>query len=107
MSFLNITNPKERNEIVAEYLATVQRIKQRNLRERARDFLHHEAVEQSLEPVTRTAEASTSAITKELIPIKQGIDRMNANLMQNLQNVAAPIARQQQQQQQQQEQQQQ
>ena len=96
MSFLNITNPKERDEIVAKYLATAQRIKQRNLRERAQDFLHHEAIEQSLEPVTRTTEASTSAITKELIPIKRGIDRMNANLMHNLQNAAAPVVQQQQ-----------
>ena len=84
MSFLNITNPKERDEIVAKYLATAQRIKQRNLKERAQDFLHREVIEKSLEPVTRTTEASTNAITKELLPIKEGIDRMNANLMHNL-----------------------
>jgi len=87
MSFLNITNPKERDEIVAKYLATVQRLKQRNMNERARDFLTHEAIEQSLEPVTRTTEASTNAITKELLPIKEGIEKMNANLMQNIQHV--------------------
>ena len=85
MSFLNITNPKERDEIVAKYLATVQRLKQRNMKERARDFLAHEAIEQSLEPVTRTTEASTNAITKELLPIKEGIEKMNASLMQNIQ----------------------
>jgi hypothetical protein len=82
MSFLNITNPKERDEIVAKYLATVQRIKQRNMKERARGFLEHEAIEQSLEPVTRTAKESAHAITKELLPIKEGIEKMNANLMQ-------------------------
>ena len=87
MSFLNITNPKERDEIVAKYLATVQRLKQRNMKERARDFLAHEAIEQSLEPVTRTTEASTNAITKELLPIKEGIQKMNASLMQNVQRV--------------------
>ena len=87
MSFLNITNPKERDEIVAKYLATVQRLKQRNMKERARDFLTHEAIEQSLEPVTRTTEASTNAITKELLPIKEGIEKMNANLMQNIQHI--------------------
>ena len=86
MSFLNITNPKERDEIVAKYLATVQRVKQRNMTERARDFLAHEAIEQSLEPVTRTTEASTNAITKELLPIKEGIEKMNANLMQDVQH---------------------
>ena len=87
MSFLNITNSKERDEIVAKYLATVQRLKQRNMEERARDFLAHEAIEQSLEPVTRTTEASTNAITKELLPIKEGIEKLNANWMQNIQHV--------------------
>ena len=85
MSFLNITNPKERDEIVARYLATVQRLKQRNMKERAQDFLTHEAIEQSLEPVTRKTEASTNAITRELLPIKEGIEKMNTNLMQNIQ----------------------
>ena len=56
------------------------------------DFLTHEAIEQSLEPVTRTTEASTNAITKELLPIKEGIEKMNANLMQNIQHV--PTAKQ-------------
>ena len=85
MSFLNITNPKERDEIVAKYLATVKRLKERNIEKRARDFQTHEAIEQSFEPVTRTTEASTNAITKELLPIKKGIEKMNANLMQNIQ----------------------
>jgi len=87
MSFLNITNPKERDEIVAKYLATIQRLKQRNMKEHARDFLAHEAIEKSLEPVTRTTETSTNAITKELLPIKEGIEKMNASLMQNIQRV--------------------
>ena len=40
-----------------------------------------------MEQVTRTTEASTNAITKELLPIKEGIEKMNANLMQNIQHV--------------------
>jgi len=87
MSFLNITNAKERDEIVAKYLATVKRLKERNMEERARDFQTHESIEKSLEPVTRTTKASTNAITKELLPIKEGIEKMNANLMQNIQHV--------------------
>jgi len=82
MSFFSITNPKKRDELIAEYLATVQRIKHKKMEERARDFRRYEAIEQSLEPVTRTAKESANAITKELLPIKEGIDKMNANLMQ-------------------------
>ena len=80
MSFLNITNPAKRDAIVADYLATVQRIKQGNMKERAKDFTHHEAIEQSLQPIVRSTAASTETLTKELIPIKEGITAINARL---------------------------
>ena len=51
MSFLNITDPVKRAAIVADYLATIKRIKNRSLYERAKDFQHHELYEQSLEPI--------------------------------------------------------
>ena len=82
MSFLNITDPKKRDAIVADYLATVKRIKNRNLQERAKDFAHHETIEQSLQPVVQSTAASTEAITKELIPIKEGITALNIKLAQ-------------------------
>ena len=51
MSFLNITDPKKRDAIVKEYLATIRRIKHRNLQERARDFANDETLEETSEPV--------------------------------------------------------
>ena len=80
MSFLNINDPLKRDAIVSEYLATIKRIKNRNLEERARDFAHHEALEQSLEPVVRSTAAATQAITNELLPIKEGISALNSKL---------------------------
>ena len=80
MSFLNINDPLKRDAIVSEYLATIKRIKNRNLQERARDFAHHEALEQSLEPVVRSTAAATQAITNELLPIKEGISALNSKL---------------------------
>ena len=80
MSFLNITDPKKRDAIVKEYLATISRIKHRNLQERAHDFANHEMLEESLEPVIRSSAKSTEAITNELIPIKEGITALNAKL---------------------------
>ena len=85
MSFLNITDPKKRDAIVADYLATVKRIKKHNLQERAKDFIHHEAIEQSLQPVVQSTTASTAAITKELVPIKEGITALNTKLAQQQQ----------------------
>ena len=80
MSFLNITDSRKRDAIVKEYLATIKRIKHRNLQERAQDFAHHETLEESLEPVVRSTAASTEAITKELVPIKEGITALNTKL---------------------------
>ena len=70
MSFLNIKDTFQRDKIVKEYLATIKRIKHRNLQERAQDFANHEMLEESFEPVVHATAASTEAITKELIPIK-------------------------------------
>ena len=80
MSFLNITDPRKRDAIVKEYLATKERIKNRNLAERANNFIYHESLKESLEPVVRSSATSTEAITKELIPIKEGITALNAKL---------------------------
>ena len=38
MSFIDIKDPKKRDAIVADYLATVKKIQQRNLNERAQDL---------------------------------------------------------------------
>ena len=64
MSFLNITDSKKRDAIVKEYLATISRIKHRNLQERAHDFANHEMLEESFEPVVHATTTSTEAITK-------------------------------------------
>ena len=39
MSFIDIQDPKKRDAIVADYLATVKKIQQRNLKESAQDLV--------------------------------------------------------------------
>ena len=92
MSFLNINDPLKRDAIVSEYLATIKRIKNRNLQERARDFAHQESLEQSLEPVVRSTTAATQAITNELLPIKEGISALNSKLQSSKHKSEAAIA---------------
>ena len=70
MSFLNITDSRKRDEIVNDYLATMKRIQQKNLNEKAQDLVRQEELEQSLKPVVESTTRSAEAITKELIPIK-------------------------------------
>ena len=80
MSFLNIKDPKKRDAIVSEYLATVQRLKKRNISERLNDFAKNEIIQLNAEPVVQSANESTTAITKELIPIKEQITALNNNM---------------------------
>ena len=79
MSFFNIKDPVVRDKTVKEYLALKKRIKNRNLRKKAYDFANYEMIEESLEPVVRSTAESTEAITKQLVPIKEGITALNAN----------------------------
>ena len=76
MSFLNIEDTFQREKHIKEYLATVKRIKNRNLQERAQNFANHEMLEESFEPVVHATAASTEAITKELIPIKEQLEQL-------------------------------
>ena len=76
MSFLNIKDPVERDKTIKEYLDTVKRIKNRNLRKKARDFANYEKIEESLEPVVRSNATSTEAITKELVPIREQLEQL-------------------------------
>ena len=69
MSFLNIEDPKKRDAIVNDYLATVKRLQQKNLNEKAEDLVRQEDIERALEPVVRSTGKSTETITNELIPI--------------------------------------
>ena len=79
MSFLNIQDPEKRDATIKEYLALKKKIKNRNLQEKARDFVNREMFEETLRPVVRSTAESTEAITKQLLPIKEGITTLNAN----------------------------
>ena len=80
MSFLDIKDPKKRDAIVSDYLATVKRLQQKNLNEKAQDLVIRDDIERALEPVVRSTGKSTEAITKELIPIKDEIKALNHRL---------------------------
>ena len=71
MCFLNITDPKNRDIIVADYLATVKRLQHRDINERAQDLVRQDDLNRMFEPVVESTGKSTVAITKELVPIPE------------------------------------
>ena len=80
MSFLDIKDPKKRDAIVAEYLATKNRIQHRNMNEKAQDLAHSEELKEIFHPVTQSTEKSADVISKELAPLKEEMRTLNANL---------------------------
>ena len=64
MSFLNITNVKKRDNIVAIYLATVKRLQHRDINERAQDLVRQDDLNRMFEPVVESTGKLTKAITK-------------------------------------------
>ena len=71
MSFLDIKDPKKRDAIVADYLATMNRIQQRNLNEKAQDLAHSDELKEMFHPIIESTKKSTKAITKELEPLQE------------------------------------
>ena len=82
MSFINIKDPKKRDAVVAEYLATVKRLQYRGITEKAYDLTRTDEINRVLEPVVRSTAKSTEAITKELIPIREEIQVLNDHIAQ-------------------------
>ena len=80
MSFIDIKDPKKRDVIVADYLATVKEIQQRNLNERAQDLARQDDLRNLFNPVVESTEKSTEAITKELVPMRKEIETLNDRL---------------------------
>ena len=63
MSFIDIKDPKKRDAIVADYLATVKKIQQGNLNESMQNLARQDDLQSIFNPVVE----STDAITKELV----------------------------------------
>ena len=77
MSFFNIKDPKKRVAVVADYLATVKRLQQRNLNEKAQDLARDENLKEMFNPVVQSTEKSTKAITRELAPLREEVKHLN------------------------------
>ena len=80
MSFYRITNPKKRDAMVADYIATVKRIKERNLNERLGELAHQSELDETLNPIIKSNEKTSTAITNELKPLKKEIQDLNKHL---------------------------
>ena len=75
MAFIDIEDPKRRDEIVAEYVATIRNVQQRNEDEKAVGLAKQETIEKTFNPIVKSTEKSTEAIVKGLKKINEQIEK--------------------------------
>ena len=76
MSFLKISDPVKRDSIVKEYLELKKNIRDNLLSERTGEQQLQNDLSKFFKPITETQKATTREITKELKPIKEGIENL-------------------------------
>ena len=77
MSFINISNPKKRDEIVKSYLDIKKRIQQRNINEKLGDMAQFEDREKMFEPIIKSNIQAAKEISKDLVPIRKELEQLN------------------------------
>ena len=90
MSFLNILDPKKRDIVVNEYLTLVKKIQQEKMNEKAGDLARTENLKKVFDPVVKSTEKSTTAITNELTPLREEMRNLNENLVAEMGNKQTP-----------------
>ena len=80
MSFMNIKDPEERDAVIADYLATVKRLKKRNVQERSDLMDRQRDLEVIYEPIVASNQKMTQDVIKDLIPIKKELNEINRNI---------------------------
>jgi len=71
MSFINIEDPKKRDQIVADYLATIKRVQQRSEDEKTVGLDKQAQLERTFNPVIKATKQSTRSIKESLDPIRE------------------------------------
>ena len=69
MSFIDIKDPKNRDRIFADYVATIHCVQQRNEDEKSADLAKQVELERTFNPIVKATEKTTRAITEHLNPI--------------------------------------
>ena len=80
MSFIDIRYPKKRDQIVADYVATIKRVQQRSEDEKTVGLAKQVELESTFNPVIKATEQSTRSIQESLNPIHEELKTVSENL---------------------------
>ena len=71
MSFIDIKDPRKRDEIVADYLSIIKRVQQRNEEERSASLTRQAQLETTFNPIIKATETAAKTISRELKPLHE------------------------------------
>ena len=80
MSFIDIKDPTKRDEIVADYVATIHRVQQRNEDEKSIGLAKRAELERTFNPIVKATQESTKSIKESLNPIHEELKTVSKNL---------------------------
>ena len=76
MSFIKVKDPKKREELIRDFIETRKRIKDNFIAKKVGEAEYQTGLTKLFKPVTETQKATTEKITQELLPIKEGIEKL-------------------------------
>ena len=82
MSFYRITNPKKRDALIEDLIATKKRLKNRSMQERLGDMYHQRDLEEQYHPVLQSNADMVEKIKKDLKPIKEEVEDITRYIKQ-------------------------
>ena len=76
MSFIKVTDPRKREELVRDFIETRKRIKDNFIARKVGEIEYQTGLTKLFKPVTETQKATAEKFTSELLPIKEGIEKL-------------------------------
>ena len=80
MSFIKVKDPRKREELIKDFIETRKRIKDNFIAKKVGEIEYQTGLTKLFKPVTETQKATakeiTEKITQELLPIREGIERL-------------------------------
>ena len=80
MSFIDIDDPKKRDQIVADYVATIHRVQQRSEDEKTVGLAKQAELERTFNPIVKASEQWSKSIKESLEPIHEELKTVSENL---------------------------
>ena len=95
MSFIKVTDPRKREELIKDFIETRKRIKDNFIARKVGETEYQTGLTKLFKPVTETQKATTKEITdaqkataekftQELLPIKEGIEELPTKLFKKI-----------------------